>query len=328
MAQSLSMVNKEFVSNLKKGLYEGNIPKGNIKDDIQLCINSHNVVISIFDKLESSSNTPSLMNSIRKNLKDKTTVVPVYNKYMNALSGRAKIIEEKSQLLTIKRTNVILVELLKELNKNIDELIKTKSLNIHNTKISHVMVLGILEESKICAQYSILLTNMVLNSNIKVITNPPKYKTEYLKDNNKRVATTVSNIFMKTGIFNFLTNIKNLKSTNTDVLLLNDDDQSNLEYVANNSNGTSGEVSRLVALPLLLNPFRWFGILFARASRSRYEKNVESKEWLEAQIQLLKLQLDGVPPDDKRAIQLQKIIKAYEDMLSKRNRDIAKYQEQ
>ena len=327
MAQSLSVLNKTFISNLKNNLYEGNIPKSNIKDDIQLCISGHNVVISIFDKLEEKARGVSLIKTLRTEIKNKDITVPQYNKYVNGLKGRALLIEEKTPLVTIKKANEIFIDLLKELNKNLGELVKTNTLNIHNTKISHVILLGLLEESKIISQYSMLLTNMVLNNKLKVVTNPPKYKLEYLKEYTTRVSTTISNIFMKTDIFNFLNTIKQLKSTNTDILLLNDDDQSNLTYVASDAVINNKNIARLIILPVIMSPFRVMGSLYARVGKDRYDKNVEAKEWLEAQIQLLRLELDGVSSDDKNALKLQKIIRAYEDMLSKRNRDIARYQE-
>ena len=330
MATSLPQVNKDFVNNLKNGKYKGNMLRDNIRDSIQMQIMSHNIIISTFDKFDSSDAQVNVYEAIQKRLKDKTSKgegVSIYKKYITGLEGAAAAAEKKKPLSTVLKTSELFVTILESASKELNNILTEKTVNVHSMKLSQAILIGVLEESKLVAKASNYMLGFILNDFIAVINKQPKYKTIFLYANVKNYSSIVSKIFLKSGAYAFLQNIKKLKSTNTDILLLNDKDQSNLKYVENdkmsNVKGLSEYINYFVAVP---NPFRWFGGVVNRIQNTIYKHRVSEREYLEAQIELYKLQLSGASKDDPESIKLQKVIKIYEDELSRISRDIEKYE--
>ena len=332
MAMSLPKVNKEFSDNLKAGNYKGNMIRDNIKDDIEMQIMSHNIMISSFNKFKSTNGQVDMYKAMTDRLKDKSsrgTGVSFYRKYVNKLEGPAAIAEKNKPLSTLLASSESFVGILELANKELDSIMVDKTINVHNMKLSHAILLGVLKESKIVSKAFQFMIGFIMNDFIDVISKPPKYKTTFLDIHLKNTSEIVNMLFLKTGPFAFLQNIKKLKATNTDILLLNKEDQSNLKYVENdklsNVRGLTEYMNYFVAVP---NPFRFFGGVMNRIQNTIYKHKVNEREYLDAQIELYKLQLSGASENDPESIKLQKVIKVYEDELSRISRDIAKYEKE
>jgi len=326
---SLNTVNKKFIDKYKEGLLNGTITKSNIKEDIGTRINFHRLVISTYEKLDEPFEGSSIIKEIKKRLK--TPGVggegeKIYKALLNKLDRKPQAAEGNSPLSSVMEINKIFVNLLDTFHSKIDTLIPVKTINIHNLKLSYIVLLGLLDESRIISTFSTYLINLILNDKIEAIIKQPKYKSFFLKGNLDEFARMVNDIFNNTGPVSFFQTIAKMKALNTDYLLLNSDDKSNLDYVSTGPD-TKGLVQYLDFFVAVPNPFKVLGSGWNRMQNFFYNIQVEERDWLDSQIELYKLQMADIPDDDPRIIQLKKVIKAYEEMISKRKREIAAFEQ-
>ena len=74
-----------------------------------------------------------------------------------------------------------------------------------------------------------------------------------------------------------------------------------------------------------LNIFRWLGEAWNNLKHATYQRQCNTKEWMETHVQLLKQELSGKDPNDPEYIRLAKIVKNYDDLINDADKKINDY---
>jgi hypothetical protein len=114
---------------------------------------------------------------------------------------------------------------------------------------------------------------------------------------------------------------------NNDVNLIGDDNTANLGFVQTTSYTpmmrnlfTTGARSFVHVI------FQSLGELWNLIKNHKYTKAKKEKEWMEAHVALLKLQLQGVDPNSDEYRKQVQIIESYNEMIAELDQKIAQYE--
>jgi len=124
------------------------------------------------------------------------------------------------------------------------------------------------------------------------------------------------------GPIAFETAMTELRNTNNDVTVTNDEGTENI--VGFNGSQLSRTTFTLLGISLQ-NPFFLIGRAYATWEKNRIKRLEQEREWIEATVSLLKLELDHEDKDSPNYIRQAKIVKNYSAELSKIDRQLAKY---
>lgn len=295
-----------------------------IRDIIAQSSKENKLVTNILSDLSTNERRTLVAKlDLLKKDKSKTNVV-LYNKYVGKLRGKAKETELNGVFNSFITTASKFTEILTNIDKDLDDLFGSDKISIGNTKMSHVVIIGAIEESLTFADFCLYLFNGIVSDVTDELEAVPPYRTKFIEDNLSIVASIVNRIFTKTGADAYKACIANMKKENTNLLLLNEDNKSNTQFLKANSFNI-GSKNLLTSGFINKNIFRWFGELLANRTHAKYQRMEREKEWMEAQVAVLKLDLDDTNPDDKQYRKMIKVIEAYDDLISKSDKKINSY---
>jgi len=266
-----------------------------------------------------------LFNKLNELSKDKSKQsLIVYNSYVSKLRDNAKVDESKLIFESCAFVNNKFINVLVDLDKQLDELFQNDSINFNNTKLSHVVVFGVIEESSIFSEFCFYLFNGIIHDITGELNTLPLYRFNYLNDNVQIVANITNRMYTNVGAGSYMTCINNMKKENTNLLLVDENNNANTQFLK--ANALNINTKNLVMSGFIgKNLFRWFGEMLANRTHEKYKKLEQEKEWMEAQVALLRLDLDDVNPDDKQYRKLVKVIEAYDDLITKADKKINSY---
>lgn len=287
-----------------------------------LLVDQRNIQASLRELVSTGS---KLKKALDVNQKDRNKPgVQAYFAYKGMLAKhpdkRAAAAEDENPLSALTNTVDINIQVLEELESTIDGIFTNKTINIFNTRLSHVVILGILAESKLIYNYSRYLISGMVSSLTKQ-RDIAKYRYAFINDNGQQMANIVARAHSKTGSYNFQAMIKDLKTQSIDVTLI--DDMANV--VPNNIDESKIKKNTLNVMQLgipNLNIFRWLGEIWVTMKHNRAQEAKREKEWMEAHVALLKMDLADMDPDSEEYKRLVKIIEKYEEMITKADRKL------
>lgn len=298
-----------------------------IKDTIEQLISEHKIFVNLMSSL-TMKELKEFTNKITMLSKSNTiNYVAVYENYTKNLRGVSKLNEESVILSSLHFASKRFIGILEELIDNLDKYFNGESVSIGQLQLSHIVIFGVIEEASIVSNFGIYMFNwLVINtSNERIIT--PPYRLNFLKMYGQQVATIVNRMYDNKGIAAYLATIDTIKKSNTDIKLINDTNQPNTQFMKSSMFGLSSKNIMQVGF-MNKNLFRWFGEMLANRTHKKYIRLEQEKEWLEAQLALLKLDLDNTNVDDPQYRKLIKIIEATDDIITNLDKKITKYYEQ
>lgn len=239
------------------------------------------------------------------------------------LSG-ASAIERKSVFAVFEMAITNYIQLLNLFEKDLDKLFANNVISIHNVRLSHVAILGVIGNAGLLAEYIPFLFGAMMYDldGSKELVVPP-YRYAFLETHLEQVVGLLNNVTVRQGDTAILKEIGTLKQKNTDVVVVNDKNEVNAGLIGIAMNGFNIN-SMLRPGFINLNVFQWRGEIWNRWRDNRY-RNIENRKiWLETHIALLKMKLDNTS-DVETKNQLKKIVSNYDAMLSKLDADISDY---
>ncbi len=280
---------------------------------------------------EITANGAKLNAALTKHKDDKSKVgVQAYFAYKGRLAKhrdkRAHKAEEAAPLSGLYNAVAINVGILEELEAGIDKLFTHNTINLFNSRLSHVVVLGVIAESKLVYNYSRYMVSGVVSS-ITNMRDIARYRYAFMDAKSQDMVNIVSRAHSKTGSYNFKAMIKDLKSKSIDVTLLDDMNNITVNSIDANKIGktTSNVMARGVAS---LNIFRWMGEMWETYKHNRAQQAKKEKEWMEAHVALLIMDLGGMDSESAEYKKLSKIISKYELMITEADRKQQDYEDQ
>jgi len=193
-------------------------------------------------------------------------------------------------------------------------------------KLSHVIIMGILYQSRILSTFTFYMFDVVSSFITDTSDDVTKYKIEFLNNNGETIAETVSALLDNSGEIVFEKVIEGIKIKSDDFNLISIDSKSQVPQM-NIKNINSVDARLINNGTKSLTPFRLLGEIINRRKKETYDRNKVTEEWLKAKIALLISNLDEVDKESSEYKKLERVIDKYAALINKYERLILKYEE-
>lgn len=251
----------------------------------------------------------------------------IYLTYYHGLSNRAQTNEDRQFMSTLAKSNAEMKKILQEIVKKIDTFIEGDSINLFNTRITAVAVLGILRQSDVLRNWTYYFWSQV----ILVLTNREdsikRYRTNYLINHVADITFTVNQLTDKSGIYMFLLEAEQLRRKNADLILnFTGPNPGGVAGVLNPAMYTRGFTANLGSALAVLNIVRFLQERWDVWQHAKYLEDKYLLSWMEGHVALLRMQLDGVSPDDPKYTAQLKVIDNYDNEITNLAEKIRDYE--
>ena len=224
---------------------------------------------------------------------------------------------------SILTTGSAFAVILKDISDSTNEIFSENTMTIHNTKLSHLTVFGMVAEANIFTDYAVYLfdccsAEIVTHRAIPELGRIKPYKMKYLDDHYEHMVYMLKN-YINPRIY--LEDIKHLRKSQYDIQLVNNNQKFNGGFLQSSKMGTS----RNFISSMAFNPFYWLGEQYNLYKQARYMKQSKEKEYLESHVALLRMELAGVDPNTDEYRKRTKTIQAYDNMIAQLDQKMADY---
>ena len=237
----------------------------------------------------------------------------VYDRYNKGLSSSASALERKCFLSSLKVINKDIIPVLNGILNNIDSFIENDKVELYETKMSQLAILGICRDSTCIATFTQYLYTYLIRVTSNTYDDIPRYREEYMLDNVDKVSKIVSNFCDRKGYYNFNQDMTKIKRQNADLILGANGKFSFNQYIGSVRNFYTADIldSILSALSCL-NLYDHVMNFIDDYKLERDNRNKETKEWLETHVAVLRMELEEKDKSSKEYAKLENIIKAYD----------------
>lgn len=231
-------------------------------------------------------------------------------------------------VLTVAQTYSKIFE---SLDRTTNVVFKDKMITVFNSKLSHVAIFGVLGEAELFVNYSNYLFDNITyelcaNNGVRELPMPKKYRMAYVQQEQVNFINLVKNRLQNSANV-VISEIEKAVRSNSDVNLIGEDNTTNLGFVQ--PTGYTPMMRNLFttgARSFIHVVFQSLGELWNLIKNARYNKAKKEKEWMEAHVALLKLQLQGVDPNSDEYRKQVQIIEAYNEMIAELDQKIGNYE--
>lgn len=274
------------------------------------------------DSVESMTSTDRA--SIREQLlNSKSKVNQQYEDFVNHLRDTALRDEKKNMFSALTACSRALAGSLDYIIDNTETLFNDKAINLYNTRVSQVGIMGVIHYATVTAKFATFMMANVTAAIVKDITLYP-YRTVYVDKNMETVSSVVNDVYKKTGYFAFLNGIGELKKRNLDAFILDDDGKSNSENVPYDSLPLPMKNTFIAGL-FGLNIFRWIGETWNSVRHAKYMKLQQEREWMVTHVNLMKMVAARMDPNSEEYRKKIAIIEKYNEMIAKLDQKLNDY---
>lgn len=281
--------------------------------------------LSVFSPTEANSLLKKYL-QIRFNQSDKNNVGYIVPALLRQYKGKALVAERKSFFGATIDTARIFLRLNEELQRNLGSFTKEAGVILYETKLSTVMLLGILREIDFFINYCSYLWGHVTDSISRSKFVPIGYQAKYLKDGLEKYITIVNDVCNKESTYSFIRSINEIKKKHAD-LLLYANGQSFLDFLDPSAYGST-EQRQLQNGIIGFNIVAYIVERIDEYKHCVYMKNKLYKEWLENKIALMRYDLMNVSPDSPEYQKILKRIEAYDAEIAKYDKKLREYEEE
>jgi hypothetical protein len=237
----------------------------------------------------------------------------VYDKYLKGLSSSASALERKRFLGSLKTVNKDIIPVLNEINKNMDKFMENDTVDLYETRMSQLAILGILRDSTRLATFTQYLYTYLIKVTCDAYQDIPRYREEYMQDNVDKVSKIVSNFVDRKGYYNFNQDMMKIKRQNADLILGANGKFSFAQYIGSVRNFYTADILDSIMSALsCLNLYDHIMNFVDDYKLERNNRNKETKEWLETHVAMLRMELAEKDKNSKEYAKLENIIKTYD----------------
>lgn len=251
----------------------------------------------------------------------------VYDTYLRELSGKALDLERKRPLGSLIDANQKYIKILEAISKQIDVLFEQEAIDIYNTRMSQLAVLGLLRRSDKLVNFTSYLFAYFTRLRSRSATGIPKYRDLYLVENVESVAQTVTELCGKTGTFDFLNEVRRMRESNAD-LVLGMNGKFDFTSFANMHRYNVSFIDNLLSALSCLNIFSYALDAWDDYKLAKYERNKETREWLANHVALLRLDLNDADKTSPEYTRLVSVVEAYDNKIAEYDRDILAFEQE
>lgn len=285
-------------------------------------------LIQVFSSFN-SSNMVSLNKKYMKtpvDPKNKNNVVMVIPTIQKKLVGKVGNLERNVPFSGIHHVAKILLKVNGELLKNIDSFIPNEGMNISNTKISSIMLLGMLQEADMFCKYTCYLWTHFTDTITKNNPYPIGYQAKWLNMCLDRYIDILNDVGNKDMGYSFVRDTDAIKRKNADLILYNNN-QTFLSFL--DKSAYSGSDQRRIREGIIgFNIVGYIVEMWNLWKHDKYLQNKAFKESLENQVAALRYDLMDVSQDSPEYQTLLKRIEMYNDEIVKYDKKLKEYEEE
>lgn len=285
-------------------------------------------LIQVFSSF-SNSNMVSLNKKYMKtpvDTKNKNNVVTVIPTIQKQLTGKVGNLERNVPFSGIHHVAKILLKVNAELLKNVNNFVPEEGMNISNTKISSVMLLGMLQEADMFCKYTCYLWSHFTDTITKNNPYPIGYQAKWLNMCLPRYIAILNDVGNRDMGYSFVRDVDAIKRKNADLILYTNN-QSFLSFL--DKSAFSGSDQRRVREGIIgFNMVGYIVELWNMWKHDKYLQNKAFKETLENQIAALRYDLMDVSPDSPEYQTLLKRIELYNTEIAKYDKKLREYEEE
>jgi hypothetical protein len=249
--------------------------------------------------------------------------ITLYSKYFKALRGKAIQDEEHAFMSSFYHASKKYIEILTKLEAELAEYIEAKQLNVHNTKLTHMIIMGFLNDASILAQTQMFMLNLVTVDVTKEIEKPAPYRAKFVAEHLNDIIKVVNDVYMEQGPMNFMASLTDVKKTK-DVIVSDGDNGVNTAFINTDDLpvNAKGYVHAMFKIP---NFFQWLGEWWNLFQNARYRKIEHEREWMAKHVALLKMKLSNADPNGPDYQRSVKIIESYDALITEADKKISQY---
>ena len=279
------------------------------------------LVSNIMDELNKSEDV--LKYIMTSNNPNNKTAMALYAKYIKNIKSSAGRDDSRIYLNSALLALRIIEKDLMYIDDKFNDIFKDLT-DPEDMKVSHAYVLGYLHLSDKLVSF---VTNMLYLIDISTKSTKYKYVEKDVEKDVLIVSEFVTNLFSRkvpASVSNDIKIIKSGKQSAGNVLLMIDG-KSLGEYVS------ESDYEIMVSSTLaqgITNPFFWLGTAIISYQHTKYENQKKKSEWIKAKISMLHMNMSNVDENSEDYLRQQKILNAYERMISDLDQKISKYEEE
>lgn len=323
MSKALDKLDAAVTEDVKNGTASKNMSKEQFVDYAMAIAAALNTHLQFFTDLGTS--TSKLQGDMIAGAKgnSKNLSVVIWNKLNAGLTGIAKHRQESNYLGALIESMQASSAIIGEIVANVDNLFgDDKSFNLYNTKISHVAVYGIVDDSRVLAKFAEAYISAIIADKKPDTFKVPTYQSKYLTSHVDYVADICCRMINGKLRKIFTTGIINYRKSGSDVSLVTSDNSSNTKFAKIGGQINEADINSGCRG---LRIFRIIGDFITDFFDDQARQNRAMRDQHKARVEFLQMELEGEDPNSDRYKRIVKIIKNYNDMIDRLNQKIDKY---
>lgn len=249
--------------------------------------------------------------------------IALYSKYFKALRGKAIQDEQHNFMRSLVHTSQKYIEILTKLNDELTQYVEAKQLNVHNTKLTHMIIMGFINNASILVQAEMFLLNLITVDVTKELDKPAPYRAAFVAEHMDDIIKIVNDVYMDMGAMTFLKSLAEVKKTG-DVVVSDGANGVNTAFVNTDDLPVNAKnyVNYMFKIP---NIFQWLGEWWNLFQHSRYKKIEHEREWMAKHVALIKMKMGNVDPNSPDYQRQVKIIESYDSLITEADKKITEY---
>lgn len=216
------------------------------------------------------------------------------------------------------------LNVLDEITESIDDIIKNSSMTIYNTKISHAVVIGMVDKiskfALFCETFIGLATSELLDGSVAA----PPPATAAILANHYNDAAQLINLCYTTKADDFINHIQKFASSGDDIIVANPKTKSALKFFRSGSGGIKDDDFTMATHGVGI--FKRIGEFFSDRIDNKIRRLRAEREILDNRAKLLQLSLVGKSEDDPEYIRIAKIVEKYQKLINDIDRKLERYE--
>jgi hypothetical protein len=247
------------------------------------------------------------------------------DEYYKHLGNGAMASERKCPLSSLRKANSIFAKILAEIKPKLDDFFDKDSVDIYETKMSTLAVLGMLRDSNLIANFSMYLFTYLTRIGNDTAGSIPKYRNKFVMENAEQVGKIISRVLEHRGDYNFLDDVSRMRKQNADMVLgfggnIDFDQRAAMNFYPGDLLDT------LLGALSHLNIFKAIGNAWLRYKVNRNNKIKESREWLINHVAIMRMDLADKKPSSPEYNKILNVIKTYDAKIAEYDKEIQDFE--
>lgn len=321
-----SSITQVFTKLAKDKIDAKAMSRSDVEAFLAAAIQSHKNLSDALDISSSKDLRDWMTSTIRPKLKDcKRACCSAYDSYKTELSGNLQTREDNRPFSTLSDANDAMRKLLEKISDHLDEFFEKETVTLKDTRLSQLAVYGIIQQSDELCKFTEYLYSFIVRVGCDKTDDIPKNRDVFLMEHAKSVGRLVDNILNKNRNYDFLREVKDIRTHQSDVVI-GIDESYNFDRFVDVRYFRQGFLDSLLAALSYLNIFGRALDQWELYKINKNERRKETRDWMVTHTALLRMELAGTDPNDPQYLKLQSIISAYDDKIAEYDRQIEQFE--